>query len=125
EAIVRMAADQFRQEVADVVREVAAGQPAVVQQQVSRCLEELPDILRLSLRRPEDPSGLSVPPALPLRQAQDLVSLLRSAADPPRAIITLTQIAGPLQGQQLVFTERASHILGRDDDCDPCFPTEK
>ncbi|HKI35786.1 MAG TPA: protein kinase [Gemmataceae bacterium] len=124
EAIVRMAADEFRQQVADVVREVAAGQSVAVQQQVSRCLEELPDLLRLSLRRPEDPSGLSVPPALPLRQAQDLVSLLRPTADPPPATVTLTQIAGPLQGRQVVFTERASCILGRDDDCDPHFPTD-
>jgi len=124
EAFVRMAADEFRKHVADVVREVAAGQPAAVQQQVSRCLEELPEMLRLSLRRPEDPSGRSVPPALPLRQAQDLVSLLRPAADPPPATVTLTQIAGPLQGRQVVFTERASCILGRDDDCDPHFPTD-
>src|SRR5262245_16002016 len=42
EAIVRMAAQEFRRQVEEVVREVASGQPPQVQQHLSRCLENLP-----------------------------------------------------------------------------------
>ena len=45
-ALVQMAAQEFRRQVAEVVREVAAGQSEEVRQEVSRRLEELPEQLR-------------------------------------------------------------------------------
>src|ERR1700688_4701633 len=62
QAVVQMAADQFRQQVEAVVRDVTAGQPDAVRRHVSDCLQQLPDQLRQSLRRPDDPLGASVPP---------------------------------------------------------------
>jgi serine/threonine-protein kinase len=136
EAIVQMAAQEFRRQVEEVVHEVAAGQPAEVRQNVSRLLEELPDRLRLSLYRSAE-AGDQGAPALPLRQAQDLVSLL-TASDhptrtpapkspprelPPPARVTLT-LAGGGPGWQLVFEERTTCIIGRQDDCHPRFPND-
>ena len=131
EAVVQMAAQEFRRQVEDVVRQVAAGQPEEVLRGVSRRLQELPDKLRLSLRRPADPSGLSVPPGLPLRQAHDLASLLSGnaqAADPdlpPPVRVTLTLTSGPDKGRQFLFEERTQIIVGRGTDCNPRFPKDE
>ena len=75
EAIVQMAGQEFRQHVDNIVREAAAGQPNEVWQKVSCYLEEVPDRLRQSLRRPADRAGMSVPRDLPLRAPQHLVSI--------------------------------------------------
>jgi len=130
-ALVQMAAGEFRRQVEEVVRKVAAGQPEEIRQAVSRRLEELRQRLRLSLRRPDDPSGQSVPPGLPLRQAQDLASLLSgrrppSLQDPPApARVTLTLADGPDKDRQFVFEDRTCCIVGRQDECHPRFPTDE
>jgi serine/threonine-protein kinase len=133
-AVVHMAAAEFRRQVADVIREVAAGQPQELGLALSRQLQEVPDKLRQALRRPDDPEGRSVPPGLSLRDARDLVSLLtrspRAAAPrgpapvtlvPPPARVTLT-LAG---GEAFVFEERTTCIIGRADECNPRFPRDQ
>lgn len=126
-AIVQMAADQFRQEVAKVVREMAGEQPPEVRQRVSRWLEAVPDQLRLSLRRPADPTGHSALPALPISQPRDLASLLSGSASPlpPPARVTLTLTGQDTAGKLFVFEERTSCIIGREKQCVPRFPSDK
>ena len=130
EALVRMAAQEFRRQVEEVVREVAGRQPEEVRRNVARRLEELPNNLRQSLRRPEDPSGQSVPPGMPLQEAEDLASLLsgnpRDAspdlAPPPR--VTLTLANGPHAGRHVAFEERITCVVGRGKSCYPRFPKD-
>ncbi|HJT78102.1 MAG TPA: protein kinase [Gemmataceae bacterium] len=128
QAVVQMAADEFRQQVEAVVREVAAGLPAAARQQVSVCLEQIPDLLRSAFRRPEDPQGRSVPPGLRLRQAEDLVPLLSSrlgaapVAEPPAARVTLHFTQGQRANQEIVCTEPAVLLFGRAEGCNPLFP---
>ncbi len=85
QAVVLMAADQFGKQIEAVLREVAAGQPEGVRQHVSDCLQQLPDQLRSSFRRPDDPQGASVPPGFSGKQmVSELVSRLPSRpAEPP------------------------------------------
>jgi hypothetical protein len=53
----------------------AAGNLTEAQRQVVLSyLAQIPGRVRASLRRPDDPSGLTVPAAVPLRKAEDLVS---------------------------------------------------
>jgi eukaryotic-like serine/threonine-protein kinase len=130
-ALVQMAAQEFRRQVAEVVQEVAAGQPEEVRREISLRLEEIPEQLRQSLRRPDDPSGRSVPPGMPLRQAQDLASLLSGRRPPPThnlpppARVVLTLANGPDKGRQFVFEERTSCIVGRLNECHPRFPNDE
>ncbi len=130
-AVIQMAAGEFRRQVDEVIREVAAGQPDEVRRAVTRRLEQLPELLRQSLRRPDDPSGQSVPPGMPLRQAQDLALLLSGCRPsptqdlPPPARVTLTLDNGPEKGREFVFEERISCIVGRQDECHPHFPDDE
>jgi serine/threonine-protein kinase len=129
EALVQMAEKEFREQVARIVREVAAGQPEEVRQKMSRYLEEVSDRLRKSLRRPADRAGLSVPRDLPLRNSEQLLALLSfgdrqsgSKDEPLPAKVTLTVTKGPLEGQQVVFDERTTCIIGREEDCSLRLP---
>lgn len=127
QAVVQMAADQFRQQVEAVVRDVAAGQPDAIRRHVSDCLQQLPEQLRRSFRRPDDPKGASVPPGFGVKQVSDLVSRLpfRPAEPPPTAVrpqVTLEFTQGKLQGQSRTFSEPTTLLLGRQKDCEPCFP---
>ncbi len=134
QAIVQMAADQFRQQMEAVVRDVAAGQPEAVRRHVSDCLVQLPEQLRLSLCRPDDPKGVSVPPGFADKQkVSELLSRLpfcsvelKLSIPPPdtaaRPCVTLEFTSGHLQGEKRSFTEAATLLLGRHKDCEPCFP---
>jgi serine/threonine-protein kinase len=130
QALVQMAAGEFRQQVEAIVREVAGPQPAEVQQRVSNCLRQVPDLLRQSFRRPEDPLGHSVPPGLRLQQASDLVPLLTSHPAEPNATqplpagphVTLHFSVGPQAGETLVCTEPTVLLFGRASDCKPQCP---
>src|SRR5437773_913903 len=53
-SLVQMAADEVRQQVEAVVREIAAGQPEAVRRRLSDCLERLPDQLRRTFPHLED-----------------------------------------------------------------------
>jgi serine/threonine-protein kinase len=133
EAIVQMAAAEFRKQVEAVVQEVAAGLPAEARRSVVHALEELPDRLRRSLRLTGSQGRPTTPP---LRHAQDLVSLLTgsepltvtpaplSCDSPPLARVTLT-LEGPGEARQFVFEERTTCIIGREKDCYPRFPMDR
>jgi serine/threonine-protein kinase len=130
QALVQMAAGDFRQQVEAIVREVAGTQPADVQQRVSNCLEQVADLLRQPFRRPEDQQGRSVPPDFRLQQVSDLAPLLsghsagHDAAQPlpdgPR--VTLAFSAGPQAGDASVYTEPTVLLFGRASDCKPRCP---
>src|SRR5947209_2050700 len=64
--------------VARIVEEVAIGRPAAVKQGLTGYLLQVPATVRRSLRRPADPVGLTVPPTLRLRHAEDLLPFLPS-----------------------------------------------
>jgi len=126
QAIVQMAADQFRQQVEAVVHDVAAGQPEPVRRHLSDCLQQVPEQLRRTFRRSEDPKGISVPPGLGVKQlVSELVSHLPARpaepSAPVRPQVTLEFIRGQLQGQTLSFTEPTTLLLGRHKDCKPCL----
>jgi FHA domain len=128
EAIVCMAAQQFRGQVEEVVREAAAGQPPEVSQQLSRCLESLPALLRSALCRPEDWTGRSVPPDVPLRDSRDLAALLTGESphtgegQGPAVRVTLTFSGEAMPVQELVFEDRGTCLVGRALDCNPRIP---
>lgn len=138
EALAQAAARECRAQVEQVVREVAAGLPAQAQREVENYLLQVPERLRQSLRRPADPTGTSVPVELMPRTGADLVSLLTQRSGggsgdpaqkfgvrdimPAKVIFAVTK--GPLQGQQFVFDERTSCIVGRADDCSPRLPND-
>jgi serine/threonine protein kinase len=65
--------------VAEVVAREAAGQPEAVRQALTAYLNQVPNAIRQSQRRPEDPSGRSVSARLSLRRKEDLQAIL-----PPR-----------------------------------------
>src|SRR5262249_3381567 len=66
---------EVRAEVERVVREEAPDLPLEQQQQVADYLQQVPAMVRRSLRRPADPSGRTVPPSLVLLRPEDLLTL--------------------------------------------------
>jgi AcrR family transcriptional regulator len=131
QAVVQMAADQFRQQVEAVVRDVAAGQPEAVRRHVSDCLQQVPDQLRRSFRRPDDPHGASVPPGFGAKQmVSEILSHLpvpraeRAQAAAARPQVTLEFTHDQLQGQTRSFSELTTLVLGRHKDCEPRFARE-
>ena len=71
--------EQARQNAAAVVAQEAADQPETVRQALTAYLTQLPNAIRQSQRRPQDPTGKTVSSQLRLQQPADLVALL-----PPR-----------------------------------------
>jgi serine/threonine-protein kinase len=126
EAIVQMAAGEFRQQVEAVVREVADRQPAEVRQRLSIQLEQIPELVRQSFRRPADQQGRSAPPGFRLQQAGDLATLLsHPLAEPSTAAaarVTIQLTAGHGAGDEIVCTEPAVLLFGRAQDCRPRYP---
>ncbi len=61
-----------------VDREVAADQPAEVRVALISLLMQVPVAVRQSLRRPEDPTGTTLPAVLSLKRPEDVVRLLPS-----------------------------------------------
>jgi serine/threonine protein kinase len=76
EALAIAGPAEVRAQVEEVVREIGAGQPESVRQSVTAYLTQLPDAIRQSQRRPQDPSGRSVAPFLSLWGPEDLIDLL-------------------------------------------------
>jgi hypothetical protein len=82
QGLVQAPALEVQQQAEAVAREVAVGQPDVVQQQLATYLMQVPAVVRASLRRPEDPTGRTVPGTCGLSRPEDLLPLL--PARPPR-----------------------------------------
>jgi len=79
EEAARSSAPESRQVAEQVVREVAADQPAEVQVALTSYLTQVPATVRQSLRTPADPTGTTLPATRSLRTPKDLLSFL-----PPR-----------------------------------------
>jgi uncharacterized protein (TIGR03067 family) len=76
ESLAQAPAPQLKQAIDQTVGEVAASQPAEVQQALAAYLAQVPAAIRRSLRRPSDPGGTTVPATQKVRDAQDLVPFL-------------------------------------------------
>jgi formylglycine-generating enzyme required for sulfatase activity len=76
ELLVQASQDDLRQAVAKVAEEVAASRPPSSRQALAAYLVQVPPTIRNWLRRPEDPTGSTLPPRLPLQQAEDLLTFL-------------------------------------------------
>jgi serine/threonine protein kinase len=68
--------EEAREEARAVAAEVCAGQPEPVRERLAAYLVQIPSLLRQTLRRPGDPSGLSLPPCLSLTRPEDWLTFL-------------------------------------------------
>ena len=66
--------DQAKQAAVDAVNNVKASED--IKPALELYLTQIPGAVRQSLKRPEDPSGKSVPPAFAMRNADDIAKLL-------------------------------------------------
>src|SRR5579884_354979 len=73
EEVARAAVEEVKQEALAVAHEVAGGEPDALQSRLATYLAQVPACIRQSLRRPSDPSGLTVPPELSLQRPEDLL----------------------------------------------------
>lgn len=76
EEVARAALDEVKDEALRAACAAAAGQPPAVQSHLAAYLAQIPACLRRSLRRPSDPSGLTVPRSFSLQRPEDLLVLL-------------------------------------------------
>jgi pSer/pThr/pTyr-binding forkhead associated (FHA) protein len=129
EALARLPRDRVRRGVLRVLRKVAADQPRPVRQQLASCLGRMPSAIRHSLRRPDDPTGTTVPPDRQLQGPDDLRALLspllrRAVAKDEDAEktqgetaaagrITLTVATGPHKGRVFSFVGHDTFLVGR------------
>jgi hypothetical protein len=139
ESVVRMAANEFRRQVGEAVREAAAGHPPEVKEKITTFLERLPELARQRFSRPEDQPGASVPPGFRLDRPSDLASIfsdsrpavtegddahappaVTAADDVPR--VTIRYSGGALTGQEHTYSGPAVLRFGREADCNPRLP---
>jgi serine/threonine protein kinase len=73
---VRAGVEEIRAEVRAVVHEVCAGHADTVREPLAAYLLQIPSLIRQTLRRPADPSGLTVPNTLILNRPEDLLPFL-------------------------------------------------
>lgn len=74
--VVQADMQQIRVEAHQIAREVGAGRSEKEIQQIEAYLTQIPGVARQSLRRPQDPSGTTVPAFLNLADPLQLVALL-------------------------------------------------
>jgi hypothetical protein len=89
----------YRAQVDQLLGELGAGQSAAERQAARTYLNQIPGRVQRSLRRPEDPSGRTVPAGLVLRRAEDLKQLL------PERMPRFQPGAKPVPGTDLVIEE--------------------
>jgi hypothetical protein len=89
----------YRAQVDQLLGELGPTEPPAVLQAARIYLHQLPGRVQSSLRRPEDPSGRTVPPGLVLRRAEDLKPLL------PDHMPRFQPGARPVPGTDLVLEE--------------------
>src|SRR5262245_32539119 len=75
-AVAQATPGQVKQEVKEIVLEFAADRPPAEQKQLEIYLSLVPGQVRKSLRRPSDPSGVTVPFELSPSKADDLLAML-------------------------------------------------
>lgn len=76
EALAQEPAAKLKATVDKVVREVATNQPPEIRETLTLYLQQVPTMIRRSLKRPSDVRGLSVPTHLRLARADDLRAML-------------------------------------------------
>jgi formylglycine-generating enzyme required for sulfatase activity len=74
--LIKTPAETIRQAVAEIVPAVAGGHPAEFRQALARYLEQVPATMRHELRRPGDPSGMTLPAHVAVGEAEDLFAFL-------------------------------------------------
>jgi hypothetical protein len=89
----------YRARVDQLLGELGAGQPEAAREAARTYLNQVPGRVQRSLRRPEDPSGRTVPAGLTLRRAEDLKQLL------PERMPRFQPGARPVPGTDLVVEE--------------------
>jgi hypothetical protein len=89
----------YRAQVDELLGELGAGQSAAERQAARTYLNQVPGRVQRSLRRPEDPSGRTVPANLLLRRAEDFQQLL------PERMPRFQPGAKPVPGTDLVIDE--------------------
>ncbi len=89
----------YRAQVDSLLAEMGAEQPEAVRQAARMYLNQLPGRVQSSLRRPDDPRGLTVPAGLALRHAEDLKLLL------PERMPRFQTGSRPVPGTDLVVQE--------------------
>ena len=89
----------YRAQVDQLLAELGAGQSAAERQAARTYLIQIPGRVQRSLRRPEDPSGRTVPAGLMLRRAEDFQQLL------PERMPRFQPGAKPVPGTDLVIDE--------------------
>jgi tetratricopeptide (TPR) repeat protein len=75
-ALVQAPAGDVQQQVKEIVREVAGDRPPDERLTLETYLKEIPSVARQSLRRRDDPRGVTVPANMPLQKAEDLLPFL-------------------------------------------------
>jgi len=76
QALAQGNAQEVRRQVAEVLAEVAAHQPEEVRETLAAYLAQVPATICQSLRRPDDPTGTTVPGWLRLYRGDDLLRFL-------------------------------------------------
>ncbi len=89
----------YRQQVETMLAEMATGQSLEVIRAARTYLQMVPGRIQTSLRRPDDPTGKTVPPGLTLRKADDLKQFL------PDHMPRFKQGDAPLAGTDLTVLE--------------------
>jgi serine/threonine protein kinase len=76
EEAARLTPQQAKAEAARTVRQTCPDQPAEVQEALVSYLSQMPGVIRRSLRRPQDPTGRTVPQGMSLRKPEELLPFL-------------------------------------------------
>jgi serine/threonine protein kinase/Flp pilus assembly protein TadD len=76
EALAQAPIEEVREAVRTVVLEVAGESPSTAQEALALYLSQIPAQVRKSLRRPEDPAGMTAPYDRVPREADDLLPIL-------------------------------------------------
>src|SRR5581483_7248967 len=78
EALAQQPAAKLKDDLALVLQEVAPNQPPEVRQALEMYLQQIPAMVRRSLKRPADAQGHSVPAHMKLSKPEDLLNFLPS-----------------------------------------------
>ncbi len=72
EALLWLGPDDYKQLVKQVVKEVARDESRPIRQAIAQYVAKTQASVRQALRRPDDPTGMTVPPAMKILQPTDL-----------------------------------------------------
>jgi hypothetical protein len=76
ESIASYSKDDLRAEVQEIIKEIASDESDALKKSLSTYMMQIPDSVRNAMRRPDDPSGKSVPQYLIPNSPDDILTLL-------------------------------------------------